>query len=57
MRLFSQEVKDMNKLNEVLKNSNEVSKDYEVAVIVRNNKEQDWICLVYKGNLKSYLNI
>lgn len=126
MKLFSQEVKDMNELNEVLKNNNEVSKDYEVAVIVyafdsqnkivfqrrglgcrdeqlkletiggrvkksdinfrtalqreiaeevgtdadieleefivstyaknfdvRNNKEQDWIYLVYKGNLKS----
>lgn len=125
MKLFSKEVKDMNELNEVLKNNSEVSKEYEVAVIVyafdtenkivfqrrgpgcrderlkletiggrvkksdtnfraalereiteevgkdadieleefivstyaktfdvRNNKEQDWIYLVYKGNLK-----
>lgn len=125
MKLFSKEVKDMNELNEVLKNNNEISKEYEVAVIVyafdsenkivfqrrglgcrdeqlkletiggrvkesdidfrtalqreiteevgtdadielkdfivatyaktfdvRNNKEQDWIYLVYKGNLK-----
>ena len=125
MRLFSKEVKDINELNEVLKNNSEVSKKYEVAVIVyafdkenkivfqrrglgcrdeqlkletiggrvkksdidfrtalqreiteevgtnanielqefivstyaktfdvRNNKEQDWIYLVYKGNLK-----
>jgi len=34
MKLFSQEVKDMNELNEILKNNNEVSKEYEVAVIV-----------------------
>lgn len=34
MKLFSKEVKDMTELNEVLKNNNEVSKDYEVAVIV-----------------------
>ncbi len=34
MKLFSQEVKDMNELNEFLKNNNEVSKEYEVAVIV-----------------------
>ena len=126
MKLFSKEVKDMNELNEVLKNNSEISKEYEVAVIVyafdkenkivfqrrglgcrdeqlkletiggrvkksdidfrtvlqreieeevgteanievqefivstyaktfdvRNNKEQDWIYLVYKGNLKS----
>lgn len=126
MKLFSKEVKDMNELNEVLKNNKEILKEYEVAVIVyafdsenkivfqrrglgcrdeqlkletiggrvkksdidfrtalkreiteevgananielqefivstyartfdvRNNKEQDWIYLVYKGNLKS----
>ena len=126
MKLFSKEVKDMNELNEVLKSNTEISKEYEVAVIVyafdkenkivfqrrglecrdeqlkletiggrvkksdidfrtalqreiteevgtnanielqefivstyaktfdvRNNKEQDWIYLVYKGNLKS----
>lgn len=126
MKLFSKEVKDMNELNEVLKNNSEISKEYEVAVIVyafdkenkivfqrrglgcrdeqlkletiggrvkksdvdfrtalqreieeevgieanielqefiiatyaktfdvRNNKEQDWVYLVYKGNLKS----
>lgn len=125
MKLFSKEVKDMNKLNEILKNNSEISKEYQVAVIVyafdkenkivfqrrglgcrdeqlkletiggrvkksdvdfrtalqreiieeigtdadielqefivatyaktfdvRNNKEQDWIYLVYKGNLK-----
>ena len=34
MKLFSKEVKDMSELNEVLKNNNEVSKEYEVAVIV-----------------------
>jgi len=34
MRLFSKEVKDMNELNEVLKNNSEISKEYEVAVIV-----------------------
>ena len=126
MELFSKEVKDTNELNEILKNNKEISKEYEVAVIVyafdsenkivfqrrglgcrdeqlkletiggrvkksdidfrtalkreiteevgananielqefivstyartfdvRNNKEQDWIYLVYKGNLKS----
>lgn len=126
MKLFSKEVKDMNELNEIIKNNKEISKEYEVAVIVyafdsenkivfqrrglgcrdeqlkletiggrvkksdidfrtalkreiteevgtnanielqefivstyartfdvRNNKEQDWIYLVYKGNLKS----
>lgn len=125
MKLFSKEIKDMNELNEVLKNNSEISKEYEVAVIVyafdkenkivfqrrglgcrdeqlkletiggrvkksdinfrmalqreiteeigtdadielqefilatyaktfdvRKNKEQDWIYLVYKGNLK-----
>lgn len=34
MKLFSKEVKDMNELKEVLKNNNEISKEYEVAVIV-----------------------
>ena len=126
MKLFSKEVKDMNELSEILKNNSEISKEYEVAVIVyafdkenkivfqrrglgcrdeqlkletiggrvkksdidfrtalqreieeeigtdadielqefivatyaktfdvRNNKEQDWVYLVYKGNLKS----
>ena len=126
MKLFSKEVKDMNELNEILKNNKEISKECEVAVIVyafdsenkivfqrrglgcrdeqlkletiggrvkksdidfrtalkreiteevgtnanielqefivstyartfdvRNNKEQDWIYLVYKGNLKN----
>lgn len=126
MKLFSKEVKDMNELNEVLKDNNEITKEYEVAVIiyafdkenkiifqrrglgcrdeqlkletiggrvkesdidfrtalqreieeevgteanieiedfiistyaktfdVRNKKEQEWIYLVYKGNLKS----
>ena len=126
MKLFSKEVKDMNELNEILKNNKEISKEYEVAVIVyafdsenkivfqrrglgcrdeqlkletiggrvkesdidfrtalqreiteevgtnanielqefiistyartfdvRNNKDQDWIYLVYKGNLES----
>lgn len=125
MKLFSKEVKDMNELNKIIKNNKEISKEYEVAVIVyafdsenkivfqrrglgcrdeqlkletiggrvkksdidfrtalqreiteevgtdanielqefivstyaktfdvRNNKEQDWIYLVYKGNLK-----
>lgn len=125
MKLFSKEIKDMNELNEILKSNKEISKEYEVAVIVyafdsenkivfqrrglgcrdeqlkletiggrvkksdinfrtalqreiteevgtdanielqefivstyaktfdvRNNKEQDWIYLVYKGNLK-----
>lgn len=126
MKLFSKEVKDINELNEVLKDNNEITKEYEVAVIiyafdkenkiifqrrglgcrdeqlkletiggrvkesdidfrtalqreieeevgteanieiedfiistyaktfdVRNKKEQEWIYLVYKGNLKS----
>lgn len=126
MKLFSNEVKNMNELKEVLKNNSEISKEYEVAVIVyafdkenkivfqrrglgcrdeqlkletiggrvkksdmdfrtalqreikeevgidanikleefivatyaktfdvRNNKEQNWIYLVYKGNLNS----
>lgn len=125
MKLFEKEVKDMNELNEILKNNNEISGKYEVAVIVyafdlenkivfqrrglgcrderlkletiggrvkksdtdfrtalqreiteeigtdadieleefivstyaktfdvRNNKEQDWVYLVYKGKLK-----
>lgn len=34
MKLFEKEVKDMNELNEVLKNNSEISKKYEVAVIV-----------------------
>lgn len=34
MKLFSREVKDMNELKEVLKNHNNLSKEYEVAVIV-----------------------
>lgn len=34
MELFTQEVKDMEELKEVLKNNNEISKNYEVAVIV-----------------------
>ncbi len=34
MKLFTQEVKDMKELNEVLKDNNMISKDYEVAVIV-----------------------
>lgn len=34
MKLFSKEVKDMNELNEILKDNSEVSKEYEVAVIV-----------------------
>ena len=34
MKLFSKEVKDMNELNEIIKNNKEISKEYEVAVIV-----------------------
>ena len=34
MQLFSEEVKDMNELNEVLKNNANISKDYKVAVII-----------------------
>lgn len=34
MKLFSKEVKDMNELNEVLKDNNEIKKEYEVAVII-----------------------
>ena len=34
MQLFSKEVKDMNELNEILRNNKEISKKYEVAVIV-----------------------
>lgn len=34
MELFIQEVKDMKELKEVLKDNNEISKNYEVAVIV-----------------------
>lgn len=34
MKLFLQEVKDMKELREVLKNNSEISKDYEVAVIL-----------------------
>ena len=34
MELFIQEVKDMKELKEVLKDNKEISKDYEVAVIV-----------------------
>lgn len=34
MKLFLEEVKDMKELREVLKDNNEISKDYEVAVIV-----------------------
>lgn len=34
MELFTQEVKDMKELKEILKDNNEISKDYEVAVIV-----------------------
>ena len=34
MELFTQEVKNMKELKEILKDNNEISKDYEVAVIV-----------------------
>ena len=34
MKLFIDEVKNINELNEKLKNNDEISKDYEVAVIV-----------------------
>ena len=34
MELFTQEVKNMGELKEFLKDNNEISKDYEVAVIV-----------------------
>ena len=34
MKLFSQEVKNMNELKEVLKDNKDVSKEYKVAVIV-----------------------
>lgn len=34
MKLFEQEVKNITELNEVLKENKEISKDYEVAVIV-----------------------
>lgn len=34
MELLTQEVKDMKELREVLKDNNEISKDYEVAVII-----------------------
>ena len=54
MKLFLQEVKDMKELREALKDNSEISKDYEVAVIVyafdSENKEQNWIYLLYKGN-------
>ncbi len=34
MKLFLQEVKDMKELKEILKDNSEISKDYEVAVIL-----------------------
>lgn len=34
MKLFTQEVKDMKELKEILKDKNDISKDYQVAVIV-----------------------
>ena len=34
MKLFSQEVKNMKELNEILKTNNDISREYEVAVIV-----------------------
>lgn len=34
MQLFSEEINNMNELNEVLKTNNNISKEYEVAVIV-----------------------
>lgn len=33
MELFTQEVKDMKELKEVLKDNNEISKNYEVALL------------------------
>lgn len=33
MKLFSQEVKDMNELNEVLKSNKEISKEYELQLL------------------------
>ena len=39
MKLFSKEVKNMNELDEVLKNNSEISKEYEVAEIVEENIE------------------
>ena len=34
MKLFEDEVKDMKELSKVLENNNEISKEYEVAVII-----------------------
>lgn len=49
MRLFSQEVKDRNELNEILKNNKEISEKYEVAVIVCAFDEENKIIFQRRG--------
>ena len=49
MKLFSKEVKDMNELNKVIKNNNEISKEYEVAVIVYAFDEENKIIFQRRG--------
>ena len=49
MELFKQEVKDMKELKETLKNNNEISKDYKVAVIVYAFDEENRIIFQRRG--------
>lgn len=49
MQLFSQEVKDMNELKEVLKNKQEISNEYQVAVIVYAFDKEDRIIFQRRG--------
>lgn len=50
MELFTQEVKDIKELNEILKENNEISKDYEVAVIVYAFDKENKIIFQRRGH-------
>ena len=49
MELFTRELKDMKELKEVLKDNKEISKDYEVAVIVYAFDEENKIIFQRRG--------
>lgn len=49
MKLFTQEVKNMKELKEILKDKDEISKDYEVAVIVYAFDEDNKIIFQRRG--------
>lgn len=49
MKLFENEVKDMKELEKILENNNEISKDYEVAVIIFIFDEENKIVFQRRG--------